>query len=542
MADDNGMYQDDDQRSPLDAVMSPLASRGIDPDAARANPQLFAKLPGGGIGMSGGDDSAPQASKPPLPLDQPALHYRDGSLVDYSPPQLQGTPNAPAQPPTTGSTPAAVTQSGSPSGPNIEEQAAQRSFANMNAVPTVADQQTRMSAAQAARDAAQAKLDEGLKDSSGKLLPQYRPSVGQRIWRGARGALEGLAMGGIPGAIRGAVVPQMYPGDKAYGDPNDAGQQELRRERGALTSANQSLTELGKNFKNAQEAAEKSATGYKDVAETAKAGEETKDKPPTTIDAFVIQTAKTLYPNDLGAQQKYIDDNSSKGESKHPTTPEGVVADAAYSKFPNDPEARVKYMQQNGIVSPDTAARIAEAQAAHADAMANAASRHDDAMANQENNRYMRYQSQLLKYGQDKQGVDTKVQGEWDKFQREYDKEREKDVADNDGKNVASIDQKYEKRKQELQNNTNGWYKNIQEPQAPPSMAGRSAPSPATPAAVSQTGAPQTPAARQNQSQAKPLNNPNDPQQAAIARSYLQKAGGDKNKARQLAKQDGYSF
>ena len=56
-------------------------------------------------------------------------------------------------------------------------------------------------------------------------------------------------------------------------------------------------------------------------------------------------------------------------------------------------------------------------------------------------------------------------------------------------------------------------------------------PASATPSGKPQGGQPQTKAP-----QPKPLTDPN------VARQYLQKAGGDKNKARQLAKQDGYTF
>jgi hypothetical protein len=49
--------------------------------------------------------------------------------------------------------------------------------------------------------------------------PEYRPGIGTRIARGVRSGLVGLATGGIPGAVVGAVEPGQIRGGSAYGAP-----------------------------------------------------------------------------------------------------------------------------------------------------------------------------------------------------------------------------------------------------------------------------------------------------------------------------------
>jgi hypothetical protein len=64
------------------------------------------------------------------------------------------------------------------------------------------------------------------RDAQGNLLPQYRPSVGQRIVRG----VQAFAQGGIPGVLRAP-----------YGAPNDAYQGQEQQRRAQLIALNQDL-------------------------------------------------------------------------------------------------------------------------------------------------------------------------------------------------------------------------------------------------------------------------------------------------------------
>ena len=63
--------------------------------------------------------------------------------------------------------------------------------------------------------------------------PLYREGFWGRVGRGFEGALAGLAEGGVPGAIRGAVQPQVT-GVAAYGAPNAEYQYEESKRQGML--------------------------------------------------------------------------------------------------------------------------------------------------------------------------------------------------------------------------------------------------------------------------------------------------------------------
>lgn len=97
--------------------------------------------------------------------------------------------------------------------------------------------------------------------TTGKMLDQYKPSTGSRIWRGVRGGLVGLLTGGIPGAAVGALEPGDIHGGTPYGAPN---KQYTRAEQ----SREQQLAAVGPQLKTAMQT-------WKDVNEArkAKAGE-----------------------------------------------------------------------------------------------------------------------------------------------------------------------------------------------------------------------------------------------------------------------------
>ena len=230
----------------LSSVVSPMRAAGLDPQDPRAL-ALFKNLAGGGVGMPGADNAAAPS------------------------PSSLSTPAAPA--PAAPAVPASVSPSGQPSTSDIGRIALSRAMGEMNSLPSAADELSQENSAEARLQADRAKLGQNLRypvrqgdPNSGKMLPEYRPSVGQRILRGVRGAVVGLGTGGIPGAIRGAVAPDSTWGGTAYGAPNTAGQQELRNERGAVIGDQQSLNEMAARFKERREAATGNAAQLTSIA------------------------------------------------------------------------------------------------------------------------------------------------------------------------------------------------------------------------------------------------------------------------------------
>jgi hypothetical protein len=85
---------------------------------------------------------------------------------------------------------------------------------------------------------------------TGKMLQQYKPSTGSRIWRGVRGGLEGIAEHGIMGGLLGAIDPEKVTGT-AYGAPNkqytraeDAREQQLGATDNELKTAMQTWKDV----------------------------------------------------------------------------------------------------------------------------------------------------------------------------------------------------------------------------------------------------------------------------------------------------------
>jgi hypothetical protein len=106
-------------------------------------------------------------------------------------------------------------------------------------------------AAQSARDQA-LKTQQTLASQSGDA--QYKPSFGRRLWRGVRGGLEGLAIGGIPGAVFGAVQPGKMPGNQDYGAPNSTYEKAAAIDQADVDAKQKALDEAAGNFKTLQDA------------------------------------------------------------------------------------------------------------------------------------------------------------------------------------------------------------------------------------------------------------------------------------------------
>lgn len=125
------------------------------------------------------------------------------------------------------------------------------------------------------------------RDSQGKVLPEYQPSLGRKILRGLAGAGRGLMEGGVPGLAEGAIDPsstysqndprRQYAG---YGAPNKAYQTAEGNRQRDVTADTANLDMAQKRFKEATDRMkaraqeERSvATTYKDAGATANKAE-----------------------------------------------------------------------------------------------------------------------------------------------------------------------------------------------------------------------------------------------------------------------------
>lgn len=213
---------DSDDLSQYPNAANPLTALGIDPDEARANPRLL--------------DSLNAQAKPNWDMTWNA--------TQKPPDQSAPTPAAPAVPTLASQGQEGVT--GELRTAKSEEDAASK-------LGTV---DPSILAAQKARDEAADKA-QSFNDAS------YRPSIGERIWRGVRGGLTGLAnkKGLIPGILSPGSV-----GATPYGAPNDAGQAEQGKLMEAERTTGRTYDEALENWKRAQEARKEGLGATKDAA------------------------------------------------------------------------------------------------------------------------------------------------------------------------------------------------------------------------------------------------------------------------------------
>ncbi|MGB2602491.1 MAG: hypothetical protein WBC78_02770 [Candidatus Sulfotelmatobacter sp.] len=244
MSDDYKAGLTEDELSQFPSAANPLTAMGLDPDEVAANPELLA-----GLDLR---NSTPSARVP----------YRDTSSTSSpsSPPSRSAVSPMISGAPTAPQTPDADTEATDALRKNLGSLTE-----TANAVPTSTPEIDQLTA-QRAKLATPAPLYD---KQTGKILAQDRPSTGQKIWRGVRGGLVGLATGGIPGAIVGAVEPGNIRGGQAYGAPNanyTRGEQRREQELGAT---DQSLEQARTNWKNAVDAMKAKGGLLKDATTTA---------------------------------------------------------------------------------------------------------------------------------------------------------------------------------------------------------------------------------------------------------------------------------
>jgi hypothetical protein len=271
----------------LSRAVSPLQDAGYDPEQLRADPDLRAQVLSQ-IASPFGLQPAQAQNAPQRPLTTPSggsMAPRPATSPASPAPSLMGRMTPPAQPAAStatqtkpmaasGTNPAAPANA-QPSLDQVGLEALQKGLALGGfAENTARDLASSTGPDTTALEAARTKnaMPTPLYGPDGKMLPQYEPSLGRRIWRGVEGGLEGLATGGIHGALLGAVNPATMPGDQPYGAPNKAYQTAEATREANLASEDQQIKEAQDKFKAMTDARKSAAaearqgvTSYADI-------------------------------------------------------------------------------------------------------------------------------------------------------------------------------------------------------------------------------------------------------------------------------------
>ncbi len=259
------------------SAANPLTALGIDPDMARANPELLAALQpqaGQNAAVPGQSQAVPTAG----PMKMPTGVEEAAAVPEAPPAGKVAASGAPVSipTPTTGARaplpPSSATDYGM-AGLGILDQNAQMATQAAREIP-VSNPEVERLAAQRDKLGAPKLFD----PQTGKMLQQVqeydpttgktilvnpKPSVGQRIWRGVRGGLVGLATGGIPGALVGSLEPQDIRGGTAYGAPNSAFQKAETQREQQLDATNAGLKTSFDNWKAQVDAAKAKAGEFR---------------------------------------------------------------------------------------------------------------------------------------------------------------------------------------------------------------------------------------------------------------------------------------
>src|ERR1017187_10344247 len=431
----------------FDNATSPLKTAGYPQDLTGLRAYLNAQA-----GVRDGNNPASPATAPSVPST---------SRVAPSP---SGTAPAPSPTP---APPAAVSPSGQPTA-DYFRQGMEGQLRNAQAAEkTVASMPTTDTASAAIQDK-YSKVATPINpyDPQGKVLPEYRPSVGQRVLRGVRSFAQHGVLGPL-GANYGAPNSE-YQHEEAARQMQEKGLGgQLAASRAAFKESSDRLTAISKEQRDA-------STSYKDVTSGQTAEEAAQNK-------GTEETAKAeleLY-------------KASGGGAKAPTTAEGFVVANAAKMFPDDPQKQYEYVKTHQFVDANTDARVKEAYARLAEVQGNAAANRDQRQQNNVNNAFQRYQMELLTHGSRKSALDTKTQGEWSKFQDDYDTELYGKIDPTSGERTGGVSDKkdgdpakqrvvskYEQRRKDLVQNTDNAYKSLKEPEMPPILQGGSSAAP----------------------------------------------------------------
>ncbi len=277
-----------DELGQFPSAVNPLTALGIDPDMARANPELLAALQPQ-MGQNAPVPGQPQAVPTPGPMKMPTGVEEAVTVPEAPPGGRAGGTGVPASipTPTTGAhaplPPSSATDYGM-AGLGMLDQNAQMATQAAREIPVINPEAERLAAERDKLDPPQlydpqtGKMLQEVQEydpATGKtILVNPKPSVGQRIWRGVRGGLVGLATGGIPGAVVGALEPQDIVGGTAYGAPNSTFQKAEVQRGQQLDATNAGLKTSFDNWKAQVDAAKAKAGEFR--ANAGIANDETK--------------------------------------------------------------------------------------------------------------------------------------------------------------------------------------------------------------------------------------------------------------------------
>jgi hypothetical protein len=285
-----------DDLSQFPSAANPLTAMGLDPDEVAAHPELL-----GGLDLR---NNTPAARVP----------YRDTSSPVSSLPSSPSSPSssaaaagaaggAGATAPTSATSSPAPEPDDSDTGMAALRKNLSTSTQTASAVPLTDPNVERLTAQRESLSTPAPLYD----PQTGKMLAQDRPSTGQKIWRGVRGGLVGLATGGIPGAIVGALEPGDIRGGKAYNAPNAVYQHGEERREQKLQATDTDLANTRERWKAVVDAAKAKGGILKDTTDTANdlvAGSNRLQK--SAIDQFKAEATAQNYKDKLAEADKQL--------------------------------------------------------------------------------------------------------------------------------------------------------------------------------------------------------------------------------------------
>lgn len=243
---------DQDELSQFPSASSPLTAMGIDPDEVAKNPDTLNKLSG----------VYPLAYNAPKQTESPDK-------------QQAGMAGGAGATPTTD--PTETPESYGVEGLGMLKKNLESATEAANEVPT--KEPDKIAQLTTEREKL-AKPAQRFDPTTGKQLTQtqeYDPDKGQmvtinpkegtggKVWRGIRGGLQGLAIGGIPGAVTGALSPEKV-GGTAYSAPSKAYQKGEERREQALGATDEELKQARESWKQAVDASKAKAGEYRSNA------------------------------------------------------------------------------------------------------------------------------------------------------------------------------------------------------------------------------------------------------------------------------------
>ena len=385
---------------------------------------------------------------------------------------------------------------------------------------------------------------------------QYKPTLKRKILRGLAGAGLGFAKGGIVGAGVGAADPDLV-GAPGYGDPTSGYYTAEDKRKQGLAETEKELAAAGETGKTALDYGKEMTTAGNTLAErqnqtatqssVAQKNQAMAEKYKNAIDPASIEqdpTSGKWFGNTYGGER--VETGPPKGFKQDPIAQR--TADAQRMGLKGED---LKYYVANGSLPAKGfnfnlgggPKKLSAKDQMRVNAYAKEHDTDPDSLTSEQLNEALGGPpgSNRPAHVKDRQAFESHWNDEFAKARKPFDAERkevlkqygiDKDPKAWDDDSTAAvnkIEQEWSKKSAELQQEKDaeaqqyGVYG-----QQPAATQPRTAPQPAPKAAP--------------QIRAGTKLDPANPAHVALAKSYLEKAGGDKNKARQLARADGYKF